>query len=91
MREWRGNNHRTPSSVSGFALVKMLPLFRRDPLRTFSNLTRQYGHFVRLKGLLTAYLVTHPRDIERVLETNQQNYRKGRIYAEAKSSIGNGC
>ena len=68
----------------------MLPQFRRDLLQTFSNLSQEYGHIVRLKGLLTAYQLTHPHDIERVLQTNQQNYRKGRIYAEAKSSIGNG-
>ncbi|MEJ7625168.1 MAG: cytochrome P450 [Pyrinomonadaceae bacterium] len=79
-----------PSGVSGFALFKMLPQFRRDLLQTFSNLSQEYGHIVRLKGLLTAYQLTHPHDIERVLQTNQQNYRKGRIYAEAKSSIGNG-
>lgn len=76
--------------MSGFALLKLLPQFRRDTLQTFFNLSQEYGHFIRFKGLLTAYMLTHPHDIERVLQTNQQNYRKGRIYAEAKSSIGNG-
>lgn len=76
--------------MSGFALFKLLPQFRRNTLQTFLNLSQQYDHFVRFKGLLTAYLITNPRDIERVLQTNQQNYRKGRIYAEAESSLGNG-
>lgn len=86
----QGENHKIPPGVSGLALFKMLPQFRRDSLQTFSHLSQQYGHFVRFKGLVTAYQLTHPHDIERVLQTNQQNYRKGRLYAEAKSSLGNG-
>ena len=81
---------KTVPGVSGLALFRMLPQFRRDPLEAFSSLSRQYGHFVRFKGLVTAFQLTHPRDIEHVLQTNQQNYRKGRIYAEAKASIGDG-
>jgi cytochrome P450 len=83
-------NHNTVPGVGGLALFRMLPQFRRDPLQTFSALSRQYGHVVRFKGLWTAYQLTHPRDIEHVLQTNQQNYRKGKLYAEGKSSMGNG-
>lgn len=86
----QSDDHKTPPGVSGLALLRLLPQFRRDSLQTFHNLSRQYGHFIRFKGLLTAYLLTHPRDVERVLQTNQQSYRKGRLYAEAKSSLGNG-
>lgn len=72
-------------------VFRLLPHFRRDSLQTFSNLSQQYGHIVRFKSLLTTYLlITHPQDIERILQTNQQNYRKGKIYNKAKSSIGNG-
>lgn len=86
----QSDNHKTPPGVSGLALFKLLPQFRRDLLGTFSDLSRQYGHFVRFKGLLTVYLLTDPPDIERVLQTNQQNYRKSRMYAEGKPSLGNG-
>jgi hypothetical protein len=84
------NNHKISSGVSGFALLKMLPQFPRNTLQTFSNLSKQYFPFVRFKGFLTAYQLTHANDIEGVLQTNQQNYRRGTIYAEAKSSIGKG-
>lgn len=80
----------TAPGVGGLALFRMLPQFRRAPLQTLSDLTRQYGHVVRFKGLVTGYQLTHPRDVEHILQTNQQNYRKGAIYAEAKSSLGDG-
>ena len=86
----QSNNHKTPPGVSGLALLRLLPQFRRQSLQTFHDLSQQYGHFIRFKGLLTAYQLTRPCDVERVLQTNQQNYRKGRLYAEAKSSLGNG-
>jgi cytochrome P450 len=76
--------------MGGLTLLGLLPQFRRNSLQTFNKLSQQYGHFIRFKGLLTAYQLTHPRDVEHVLQTNQQNYRKSRIYAEAKSSLGNG-
>jgi cytochrome P450 len=84
------DDNRSVPGVTGLALFRMLPEFRRDPLNTFSDLARRHGHFIRFKGLLTAYQLTRPEDIEHVLQTNQQNYRKGRMYAEARASIGNG-
>jgi cytochrome P450 len=84
------DDHKTPPGVGGLALLRLLPQFRRHTLQTFHQLSRQHGHFIRFKGLLTAYQLTHPCAVEHVLQTNQQNYRKGRLYAEAKSSLGNG-
>ena len=68
----------------------MMPEMRRDPLRVFAGLTEKFGHVVRMKGLWTVYQLTHPRDIEHVLQTNSQNYRKGRQYREFRASLGNG-
>jgi cytochrome P450 len=72
------------------ALFRMMPRFRRDPLGTFTDLARQFGDIVRMKGLWTAYQFSHPRDIEYILQTNHRNYHKSKFYAEGKSSIGNG-
>ena len=72
------------------ALFRMMPRFRRDPLRTFTNLARQFGDVVRMKGLWTAYQFSHPRDIEHILQTNHRNYHKSKFYAEGRSSVGNG-
>ncbi|MFL6212053.1 MAG: cytochrome P450 [Pyrinomonadaceae bacterium] len=84
------DNHKPPPGINGMALFRMMPQFRRDPLRTFTSLSRQFGDVVRMKGLWTAYQFNHPRDIEHILQTNYRNYHKSKFYAEGKSSIGNG-
>ncbi|HEX8633592.1 MAG TPA: cytochrome P450 [Pyrinomonadaceae bacterium] len=86
----RGANLQTPPGLGGWELFTLLPRFRRDPLRVFAELTERFGHVVRMKGLWTSYQLTHPRDIEHVLQTNSQNYRKGRQYREFRASVGNG-
>jgi cytochrome P450 len=80
----------TAAGLGGLELFRLMPRFRRDPLRVFAELNEEFGHVVRMKGLWTAYQLTHPRDIEHVLQTNSQNYRKGRQYREFRTSIGNG-
>jgi cytochrome P450 len=66
---------------------------RRDPLAAFTSIARRHGHVVRfpgLRGFFSAYQLTHPRDIEHVLQTNAQNYTKGRNYKKFIPSTGNG-
>jgi len=76
--------------LSGIALFKAMPQFRRNTLQAFSDLTHRFGHVVRFKGLWTSFMLTHPSDIEHVLQSNAQNYTKGRSYRVLKSSTGNG-
>jgi len=49
-----------------------------DPLRLHTQATNQFGHLVRIRAFqgIYVYLVAHPQDIERVVQLNQQNYRK---------------
>ena len=72
--------------------INYLRLFalRHDPLAAFTSLAREYGHVVRFRGLYNAYQLTHPRDIEHVLQTNAQNYTKGRNYKKFIPATGNG-
>ena len=72
--------------------LNYLELFglRRDPLAAFTTLTRRHGHVVCFRGLYRAYQITHPRDIEHVLQTNAQNYTKGRNYKKFIPATGNG-
>ena len=72
--------------------VNYLRLFamRRDPLGAFQSLAREHGHVVRFKGLYTAYLLTDPSDVERVLQSNAHNYVKGRNYKKFRDSTGDG-
>ena len=72
--------------------LNYLQLFglRRDPLAAFTSLARRHGHVVWFRGLYAAYQLTHPRDIEHVLQTNAQNYTKGRNYKKFIPATGNG-
>ena len=81
---------REPPGLGLWQFFRLLPALRREPLRIFAELPRRYGAVVRMKGVWTSYLLNHPADIEHVLQTNSQNYRKGRNYEEARASIGNG-
>ena len=79
-----------PPGLSGIELYRTLPKLRRDTLRGFADLTARFGHVVRFNGLWTTFILTHPQDIEHVLQTNAGNYRKGRSYRVMRESTGNG-
>jgi cytochrome P450 len=82
-------NHHAP----GLGLVqffKSFSEFRADPLNFMFALTRRHGHIVRFRGAWVTHQITHPRDIERVLQTNAQNYRKGRSFRRLVPITGNG-
>ena len=83
---------RTTTTRARPPAINYLRLFamRHDPLGAFTSLAREYGHVLRFKGLYTSYLLTHPADVERVLQTNAHNYVKGRSYQKFRESTGNG-
>ena len=54
----------------------------RDPIRFYMRMRRDYGDVVRMRTLpgFHWHLVSHPAGVERVLQTNQQNYPKGKLF-----------
>ena len=58
-----------------------------DPLAFYSRVWPVHGDVVQLSAMLVYkwYLVVHPDGVERVLQTNQANYRKAPIF---KKSVG---
>ncbi|HEX8181468.1 MAG TPA: cytochrome P450, partial [Pyrinomonadaceae bacterium] len=82
-------NHHAPG-LGLFQFFKSFPEFRADPLNFMFALTRRHGHVVRFRGAWVTHQITHPRDIERVLQTNAQNYRKGRSFKRLLPITGNG-
>lgn len=82
--------HHAPPTLGFIELFRMMPEMRRHTLQSFTNLTHKFGHIVRFKGLWTSFLLTHPNDIEHVLQTNARNYHKGRSYKMIKAATGNG-
>jgi cytochrome P450 len=62
---------------------------QRDPLRFNPQVTNQLGHVVRVRVFpgIYLYLVTHPKDVEHVLQTNQHNYRKPDLFFKPVSLL----
>lgn len=67
-----------PPARPGHFLFGSIRDVQRNPLRFYVDTRQQYGDIVRLRALPSYYwyLVSHPRDVEHVLQTNQANYRK---------------
>jgi cytochrome P450 len=61
----------------------------RSPIRFYMRMRREYGDVVRMRGLLGFHwhLVAHPAGVERVLQTNQQNYPKGKLFNKPLSLL----
>jgi cytochrome P450 len=65
--------------------------FRRDPIRFFMGLARQYGDIVYFHlGSQRVFLLNHPDLIKDVLVTHDSNFVKGRGLERAKLLLGEG-
>lgn len=82
--------HTAAPGVSGLALFRLMPEFKRNTLQTFMSLARRHGDIVCFRGLWTSFMLTDPQHVEYVLQTNSRNYRKGKNYKEVAASTGNG-
>jgi cytochrome P450 len=84
-------NHKIPPTPSGHWLLGNLPEFRRDILGMFARASKEYGDIVRLRlPNLTAYLLTHPNDIEYVLVTANKNFKKHKVWKHLSDLFGTG-
>lgn len=85
--------HSTLSTAPGPATLQFfldLPSFRRDALSGFFQSALKYGDVVRYRGLWITHQLSHPENIQHVLQSNFANYRKGRGYKILKLSLGEG-
>lgn len=81
-----------PSPPGRLLLGHTYQFFRNNPLDWFTELAESYGDVVQLKiAGQNVVLLSNPADIERVLISNNQNYRKGSFQKlVTKSLLGNG-
>jgi cytochrome P450 len=66
---------------------------RSDPLGLFTDVQREYGHYVRLRIVPSFYchLLTHPDAVEHILQKAHRNYRKpDMFYNSVGLLVGNG-
>lgn len=72
-------------------IPRTLREFPRNPIGFCQELAHKYGDVVRFWiGPYLVYLITNPDDVKHILQDNNRNYVKGRIYDAFKPFIGNG-
>jgi cytochrome P450 len=84
---------KTPPCPEGHWFFGSGPEVSENPLKFYVKYQKQFGDVVRFKTVFgfSWYLIADPAGIERVLQTNQGNYRKAPIMTKALAMvIGNG-
>lgn len=80
-----------PVGPKGHPVLGMLGEFSRDRLGVMLQCAREYGDVVPLRfGIRSAYLISDPALIERVLVTDHRYFHKGRALQRSKPLFGNG-
>src|SRR5947209_20101683 len=65
--------------------------FRREPLKFFTRLAREYGDAVQFRaGPQRIFLLNHPDYVRDVLVTHHERFQKGRALQRAKRLLGEG-
>src|SRR5256714_4182493 len=65
--------------------------FRRDPLKFFTRLAREYGDIVQFRtGPQRVFLLNHPDYVRDILVTHHERFIKGRALQRAKRLLGDG-
>ena len=76
---------------AGWDLIRRLRRSQVDPLAEWTDARETFGDVVRYRaGRLPIYLVSHPDDVQRVLQGNWRNYRKGVFNAPLVPLLGRG-
>lgn len=83
------NTSETPPTLRGHWLSGNVREVQQGPLALYARAREQFGDVVRLRAIPSVYwyLVTHPNDVEHVLQTNQRNYRKPEVFSKAVGLI----
>jgi cytochrome P450 len=72
-------------------IPRALREFPRRPIHFAQELLAQYGDIVQLWiGPERVFLITHPDYLHHVLQANNRNYVKGRVYDAFRPIVGNG-
>ncbi len=81
-----------PPGPRGNLLLGSAAAIRRDPLRVYEDLAREYGDIVRIRFVLwPTYLLFHPDHVRHVLQEKHSQYSKDLYtYHLLKPVVGNG-
>lgn len=83
----------TPPTPKGHWFFGNGPEAAADPLKFYCRVWKQFGDVVKMRTIFGFewYLIANPEGVERVLQTNQANYKKPRLFTAALGMVaGNG-
>ena len=82
---------RAPGPGKEPLLMGSLHEMRSNPMRLLLRLQREHGDVARMRlGPYVVHLVAHPEHIKYVLQDNNSNYARGRMYHQFKCFMGQG-
>jgi cytochrome P450 len=81
-----------PPMPKGHWLFGNGPNLATDQLKFYCRIWKELGDVVKMRALgVEWYLIAHPAGVERILQTNQANYKKPRIFTKTVGMVvGNG-
>ncbi len=83
--------HRLPPGPSGYPIIGNFPLGARDPLKLFTEWSRQYGDIFYYRAFtIRVFFLNHPDLIESVLVSRTGDFIKGRGLQANRRLFGNG-
>ena len=81
--------HRAAPGPTGYPLMGVFPMARRDPLGFFVDCARRYGDVVTMRlGAHRVYLLSHPDHVKHVLQDNARAYEKGPTATRVRALFG---
>lgn len=91
MEQSSTSSKKVPGGPKGNAIVGVMFEFPRDRRGFLTKVARQYGDVAKFSiANLKFYEVVHPDGVQHVLEDNQQNYERGKMFDPIRNLIGNG-
>jgi cytochrome P450 len=76
---------------STLELLRRFSSLRNDTFRAIEQARRDFGDIIRIDVPYTNHLLSHPRHLRHVFETNAQNYlRRGEEFREVEPLLGEG-
>jgi cytochrome P450 len=81
-------NGDTVPGPEGIPILGVLPRFARDPIGFMARSARAYGPVVRWEfPTERGFLITGPKEVERILVTENQHYAKGRLFQQSAQPL----
>lgn len=78
-----------PPGPTGYPLMGVFPMARRDPLGFFLACARRYGDVVSMRlGVHHVYLLRHPDHVKHVLQDHGRDYVKGPPASRVRALFG---